>query len=90
MTTQHTKTIQDHHSPFKDIKLSIRNIDGKNPLDLAVTKRNNAIVKLLCKHTKPEISSLIHAVETSQPEFVRLICDELKKDISKHSAKYLM
>lgn len=46
-----------------ELELSIRNNDGLNPLDLAVVMKNNAIMKLLCKDTKPEMSSLIHAVK---------------------------
>ena len=71
----------------KELKMSLlaRNADELNPLDLAVTKKHNAIVKFLCKHTKPEISSLLCAAETDQPEFVKIFTTELKKTLEKHS-----
>ena len=69
----------------KELNLSIRNNDGLNPLDLAVINKNSAIVKLLCKHTKPEISSLVHAVETDQCELVHFFREKLKKSLEKHS-----
>ena len=67
----------------KELKLSIRNNDGFNPLDLAILKKNNAIIKLLYKHAKPEISSLACAVETDQPELVEMFRDKLNKPLER-------
>jgi len=69
----------------KELNLSIRNNDGLNPLDLAVVKKNSAIIKLVCKHTKPEVSSLVHAVETDQPDMVIFFREKLGKLLQKHS-----
>ena len=73
----------------KELNLTMRNIDGFNPLDLAITKKNSAIAKLLCKHSKPpEMSSLICAVESDQPEFVQLLREELKEPLILVSKQY--
>lgn len=59
----------------KNLNFSIRNADGLNPLDLAIQKKNKAIIKHLLglKKVKPELSSLIQAVQTYQHEFVAQI-----------------
>ena len=69
----------------KDLKLSLRNNEAHNPLDLAVTNKNNAIVKLLMKHTKPELSSLLCAVDTYQSDLVQLFGEQLKKPLEKRA-----
>ena len=56
----------------KELNLSIRNNDGLNPLDLAVVKKNSAIIKLVCKHTKPEVSSLGPSMSI-YPNFIQVL-----------------
>ncbi len=81
----HLPIVQVLISKFgKDINFSIRNNDGLNPLDLALLRKNNAIIKLLLKHTRPEVSSLITAINTFQHEFVQQFCEHLSKTLAKH------
>ena len=70
----------------KEANLSLRNSDGFNPLDLALTNKNNAIIKLLMKNARPEISSLIIALETYQHDFVYAFCEKLKKSLDEQKA----
>ena len=81
----HLPVVQILLSKFgKELKLSIRNNDGYNPLDLAVINKNNAIAKLLLKHTKVEVSSLIHAVMTDQTRLVQIFHEKLKKTLERN------
>ena len=68
----------------KSLNLSIRNDDGQNPLDVAVLRKHGSIIKLLLKHTKPEISSLVFTVETEQHYLVSKFCESLKEPLEKH------
>ena len=71
--TTHSFTITLLLGKFgKELNLSIRNNDGLNPLDLAVVKKNSAIIKLVCKHTKPEVSSLGPSISI-YPTFIQLL-----------------
>ena len=76
------------------IDFSIRNDEGHTPLDLAVLHRRKPINKLLLKSCKPEISSIVLAVESDQEELVSLFCKttkfnekhpELKIDVERYS-----
>lgn len=69
----------------QDLNLSIRNDDGHNPLDIALLKKDNSIIKTLLKKTKPEMSCLVHAVRTRQVQYVSQFYDYLKESIVKHT-----
>ena len=43
------------------------------------------MVKLIMKHTKPELSSLLCAVDTYQSDLVQLFGEQLKKPLEKHA-----
>ena len=69
----------------KSVNFSIRNDEGKTPLDLAIIKKNKAIIKLICNNSKPQISSLMNAVETYQSDLVQIFNNKLKKSLENHT-----
>merc|ERR1711860_211756 len=63
----------------KELNLSIRNKKGLNVMDAVVEMKRMTILKLLLRHWKPEISTLILAIEDHQSEVVPQLMEKLKK-----------
>ena len=81
----HLPVVQILLSKFgKHLNVSIRNDEGFNPLDLAVVHRRKAIVKVLLRNAKPEMSSLVQAVECDQHELVSQFSQALKKPLNRY------
>ena len=86
ITGDHLPIVQTLLSKFsKNLNLSMRNNEGFNPLDLAIRKKNKAIINLLLKHGKPEISSLKEAVNSNQLELVLALSEKLIKVLGKNT-----
>lgn len=78
----HVDTVRALLSRFApDLDWSKRNDYGHNPLDLALMKKNEVIIKIVLKHASLEMSSLMFAMLNRQHHHVSTFLKQLKGDI---------
>ena len=86
----HSTIVQMLLSHYKDqIDTSIRNYEGHNALDIAVTKKNMNIVNMLIKVFAPENSSLLLAVKSDQEKMVYLLKSRISESLISGYRLYL-
>ena len=76
----HLPIVQILVSKFKaQLDFNLRNDDDLNPLGFAIKQDLPAIIRVLVRFGRPEISSLIHAIQENQPVIAQMLHKKLKK-----------